>query len=41
MRHIILFAVAVLLLGGYAARFADTVSKDPQVVEAYVGTGHG
>ena len=28
MRHIILFAVAVLVVGGYAARFADTAMKD-------------
>jgi aspartyl protease family protein len=28
MRHIILFAVAVLVVGGYAARFADTALKD-------------
>src|SRR5579859_6876302 len=31
MRHIILFAVAVLFLGGYAARFADhVVNETPQ-----------
>ena len=31
MRHVILFAVAVLLLGGYAARFADhAVNETPQ-----------
>jgi aspartyl protease family protein len=28
MRHIIHFAVAVLVVGGYAARFADTAMKD-------------
>ena len=34
MRHIILFAVAVLFLGGYAARFADKVSKEPASAQA-------
>jgi aspartyl protease family protein len=38
MRHIILFALAVLVAGGYAARFADTAMKQaPQAatVEQY------
>jgi aspartyl protease family protein len=37
MRHIILFAVAVLLLGGFAARFADhAVNETPQVAAVQV-----
>ena len=35
MRHIILFAVAVLVAGGYAARFADkTLNDAPQAAAA-------